>query len=76
VRNAQPIKSMMELFAGSSLSSVGNLIRRVQPRSATLRLLKVESGINGILPAGGGPLPTSEVIRQVGEREEFLFARA
>jgi hypothetical protein len=26
-------------------------------RSAALRLLKVESGINGILPAGGGSLP-------------------
>jgi hypothetical protein len=43
--------------SGSSLFSVGNLIRQVQPRSAALRLLKVESGINGILPAGGGPLP-------------------
>jgi hypothetical protein len=42
---------------GSSLFSVGNLVRRAQPRSAALRLLKVESGINGILPAGGGPLP-------------------
>ena len=26
-------------------------------RSAALRLIKVESDINGILPAGGGPLP-------------------
>jgi hypothetical protein len=26
-------------------------------RSAALRLLKVEADINGILPAGGGPLP-------------------
>jgi len=26
-------------------------------RSAALRLFKVESDINGILPAGGGPLP-------------------
>jgi hypothetical protein len=26
-------------------------------RSAALRLLKVESDINGILPAGGGPRP-------------------
>jgi hypothetical protein len=45
------------LKTGSSLFSVGNLVRRAQPRSAALRLLKVESGINGILPAGGGPLP-------------------
>src|SRR5215469_3824585 len=33
-------------FCGSSLFSVGNLIRQVQPRSAERSLLKVESGIN------------------------------
>ena len=33
------------------------LFRRAQPYSATRSLFKVESGINGILPAGGGPLP-------------------
>jgi hypothetical protein len=42
---------------GSSLFSVGRLLGGFGLLSATLRLLKVESGINGILPAGGGPLP-------------------
>jgi hypothetical protein len=37
--------------------SVWLVVRRFSPRSAALRLLKVESDINGILPAGGGPLP-------------------
>jgi hypothetical protein len=46
--------SWITLF-GSSLLSVGNLIRQVQPRSAALRRLQVESGINCILPVGGGP---------------------
>jgi hypothetical protein len=40
---------------GSSLFSVGRLLGGFGLLSATLRLLKVESGINGILPAGGGP---------------------
>jgi hypothetical protein len=44
--------------------------------SAPQSLLKIESDINGILPAGGGPLPTSEVVRQVEEEAEFLFATA
>ena len=42
---------------GSSLFSVGNLVRQFGLCSAALRLFKVESDINGILPAGGGPLP-------------------
>jgi hypothetical protein len=41
---------------GSSLFSVGNLLDEVGSYSAALRLLKVESDINGILPARGGPL--------------------
>ena len=35
---------------------MGSLVSGFSPRSAALRLLKVESDINGILPAGGGPL--------------------
>jgi len=35
---------------------VGSLVSGFSPRSAALRLIKVESDINGILPAGGGPL--------------------
>jgi hypothetical protein len=42
---------------GSSLFCVGNFVRQVGPRSAMLRLFKVECGIKGILPACGGPLP-------------------
>ena len=56
-RLSEPGSLKIILLSGSSLFSVGNLVRRAQPRSAALRLLKVESGINGILPAGGGPLP-------------------
>jgi len=44
-------------FMGSSLFSVGSLLGGLCPVSAALRLLKVEADINGILPAGGGPLP-------------------
>ena len=35
---------------------MGSLVSGFSPRSAALRLIKVESDINGILPAGGGPL--------------------
>ena len=41
---------------GSSPFSVGSLLGGLCPLSAALRLLKVECDINGILPAGGGPL--------------------
>jgi hypothetical protein len=44
-------------FFGSPLSSVDNFVRRLALHSAARRLFKVESDINGILPAGGGPLP-------------------
>jgi len=44
-------------FSGISPFPVGSLVRRFSLRSTALRLLKVESDINGILPAGGGPLP-------------------
>jgi len=33
------------------------LLGRLSLHSAARRLFKVESDINGILPAGGGPLP-------------------
>jgi hypothetical protein len=36
---------------------VGRLLGGFGLLSAALRLIKVESDINGILPAGGGPLP-------------------
>jgi hypothetical protein len=42
---------------GSSLFPVGRLLGGFGLLSAALRLIKVESDINGILPAGGGPLP-------------------
>jgi hypothetical protein len=46
-------------FSGNSPCPLGSLVlvRRFSFRSAALRPLKVESDINGILPAGGGPLP-------------------
>jgi len=44
-------------FFGVSPFPVRSLVRRFSLRSTALRLLKVESDINGILPAGGGPLP-------------------
>jgi hypothetical protein len=47
---------------------------RITLHSATLRLVKVESGIKGLLPTSWAP-PTSEVVRQVEEEAEFLFAR-
>jgi hypothetical protein len=55
-------QKLTDLFAivntfGSSLFSVGSMLGGFGLLSATLRLFKVESDINGILPAGGGPLP-------------------
>jgi hypothetical protein len=58
---AQKIKTSQTYlkFSGISPFPLGSLVlvRRFSFRSAALRPLKVESDINGILPAGGGPLP-------------------
>ena len=57
LRETRAAASVRHPNIGSSLFSVGSLLGGRCPLSAALRLLKVESDINGILPAGGGPLP-------------------